>query len=88
MKKIMIMIVFIIFMPLHVNAADLVDIAKKELYFSKNFLKYERHQRKKLYAYVKLVKARYVSSKELVWVSNKIVDAIYLQSSMIRIIKE
>jgi len=86
MIKIMI-ILLMLYVPLNA-VAPLVKVAQLELDKSKIFLKYERHQRKKLYAYTKLVKVRYLLSKELVWVSTKIVDGIYLQSCMIRIMKE
>ena len=84
MKKIIFLIIVTLMIPHYVvSAAPLVKVAEKELGFSKTFVKLERIQQKRLYDYVRLLKKRYLLTKELVWVSNKIVDGVYLQSSLL-----
>jgi len=83
MKKIVFMMMLC--MSMQVYAAPLVDVAEDELDFSKKFLKLERYQQKNLYDYVRLLKARYILTREMVWVSTKIAEAISVQSSMILI---
>jgi len=81
MKKIMILLVMVS-ISLYAKG-ELIPVTKKELELSKEFVKLERIQQTNLYTYVKLVKARYILTKEEVWVSRKITDAISIQSSMI-----
>ena len=84
MKKIIFLIIVTLMIPHYVvSAAPLVDVAKEELEKSKKFVKLERIQQKRLYDYVRLLRKRYLLTKELVWVSNQMVDAIYLQSSLL-----
>jgi len=61
----------------------LVDVADQELKDSIKFMKREKHQKNKLYDYVRLLKNRYLLTRETVWVSNKISDAVYLQSNIL-----
>ena len=82
MKKIVFFLTLLLSVLLYAEP-PLVKVAQEELDFSKRFVKLERHQQLKLYDYVKLVKARYILTKELVWVSGKIADAVSIQASMI-----
>ena len=66
-----------------IYGAPLVDVANEELEYSNKFVRLERIQQKNLFGYVKLVKAHYISIKEQVWLSAKIIDAIDVQSRMI-----
>ncbi len=81
MKKIIILLL-IVSVSLYAKG-ELIPVTKEELDLSKEFVKLERIQQKNLYTYVKLVKNRYILTKEEVWVSRKITDAISLESSMI-----
>jgi len=63
-------------------AAPLDDVANKELAFAKKFLKFEKIQKKHLYNYVRLLKARYLVEKEIPWVSQNIFNAIYINTQM------
>lgn len=84
MKKIVFSIMLSLSMQVYA-APPLVKVTNKELEFSKKFLKLERYQQKNLYDYVRLLKARYILTREMVWVSTKIAEAISVQSSMILI---
>ena len=86
MKKIVFFIMLSLSMQVYAKA-PLVKVTKKELKLSKKFLKLERHQQKNLYDYVRLLKSRYILTREMVWTSTKIVEAMSVQSSMI-LIKE
>lgn len=87
MKKIVISVSLLLFMLVTSEAADtpLVDVAQKELDYSKRYMQFEKHQKNKLYDYVRLLKNRYVLTREMVWQSEKISEAIYLQSALIRL---
>jgi len=82
MKIILFCLIAIGWIPLNADA-PLVKVAQKELAASKKFVRLERIQQTNLYAYVKLVKARYILTKEIVWLSDKMPNAISIQSSMI-----
>jgi len=83
MKK----IIYISLLTLFIEAKKppLVDVAQREEEFSIKYVNYERWQEKYLYDYVRLVKARYISTKEIIWLSHNIVEAIYLESKIIRL---
>ena len=87
MKKIWIGVSLLLFMLVTSEAADtpLVDVAQEELNCSKRYMQFEKHQKNKLYDYVRLLKNRYVLTREMVWHSEKISEAIYLQSALIRL---
>ena len=87
MKKIVSIIILLMYLPLYAKK-PLVVVANKELNYSKSFLRYERYQQRDLYALAKLLKKRYILTKEEKWLSNKITNAIYLQSTMISLTKE
>jgi len=81
MKKTVVILFFIFFII--ANAADLDDVANKELEYSKHFLHLEVIQQVYLDRYVRLLKARYLLSKQMPWASNNILNAIDLKSRMI-----
>ena len=81
MKIIVFSFIIIAWAPLY--APPLVFVANKELNASKEFVRLERIQQTNLYSYVKFVKARYILTKEIVWLSDKMPDAIELQTSML-----
>ena len=86
MKKIVFFIMLSLSMKIYADKEPpLVKVTKEELKWSKKFLKLERYQQKNLYDYVRLLKARYILNREMVWVSTKIAEAISVQSSMILI---
>lgn len=85
MKKIVFSIMLSLSMHVYGAEAYLVKVTDEELNLSKKFLKLERYQQKNLYDYVRLLKARYILTREMVWVSTKIAEAISVQSSMILI---
>jgi len=86
MKKIVFFIMLSLSMKIYADKEPpLVKVTKEELKWSKKFLKLERHQQKHLYDYVRLLKARYILTREMVWVSTKIAEAISVQSSMMLI---
>ena len=86
MKKIVLSIILSLSMKVYADK-PLVKVAHEELKRSIKFLKLERHQQKNLYDYVRLLKSRYILTREMVWTSTKIVEAMSVQSSMI-LIKE
>ena len=84
MRKIIFLITVILMTTYWAEAEPpLVKVAQIELDKSKRFVKFERIQQKRLYDYVRLLRKRYLLTKEMVWVSDKIVEAIYLQSSLL-----
>ena len=86
MKKILISVYLLALSSVSIEALPpLVDVADKELKFSIKYMKREKHQKNKLYDYVRLLKNRYVLTREMVWQSEKISEAIYLQSALIRL---
>jgi hypothetical protein len=81
MKKII--IVFVLSNISGLLYAHPLDIpADKELKISKKFLRFEKIQKKHLYKYVRLVKARYLLQKEVPWVSKNILDAINIKAQL------
>lgn len=87
MKKVLISVCCLVLMLVSIEAGDtpLVDVAQEELDDSKRYMQFEKHQKNKLYDYVRLLKNRYVLTRELVWQSEKVSEAIYLQSALIRL---
>jgi len=86
MKIILFFLIAIVWIPLNADA-PLVTVTKKELSASKKFVKLERIQQTNLYAYVKLVKARYILTRQTVWLTGKMNDAIDIQAKMIMLDK-
>ena len=84
MKKIIFSIMLSLSMQVYADP-PLVKVTKEELEWSKKFLKLERYQQKNLYDYVRLLKARYILTREMVWVSTKLAEAKSVQLSMILI---
>ncbi len=87
MKKIVISVSLLALMLVTTEAKPppLVKVADDELKYSKRYMQFEKHQKNKLYDYVRLLKNRYVLTRELVWQSEKVSEAIYLQSALIRL---
>lgn len=92
MKKIVLVAffagVFAVPVSLHAYTCDgknnipLCKPALVEAEYSEHFLLLEQIRKDYLYAYVRLLKARYLLRKEIPWVSRNILDAIELQSRM------
>ncbi len=86
MKKIVISVSLLALMLVTAEAKPpLVKVANDELIYSKRYMQFEKHQKNKLYDYVRLLKNRYILTREMVWQSEKISEAIYLQSALIRL---